>query len=195
VTGTTGATGPASANNALTLTAGPTVQLGGTLIQDTSVTFGGPLNNFALSFGNTVGPGVQANLKLNNTSAIVNNNANQTANAQFGGSVSNPLRVITANYTIANDDYTVLCNNATATAVVTISPPAANVSNKGRVYVIKRINGDVTGTTNDNCQVANVDGAATVALVAPNSGLFATQRSAVIIQSDGTQWWIIGGAP
>ncbi len=75
--------------------------------QNTSVTFGGA-SNFALSFGDNVGPGPSANVKLGNTAGI---SATQTANAQFGGSVSSPIRVVTGNYTLANDDYTVLCNN------------------------------------------------------------------------------------
>ena len=138
-TGATGATGSAAANNGLTLAAGPTVQLGGVLNQNTSVTFGGA-SNFALSFGDNVGPGPSANVRLGNTAGI---SATQTANAQFGGSVSSPIRVVTANYTLANDDYTVLCNNAANVAPVIITPPAAAASNKGRVYIVKRVNPDL----------------------------------------------------
>jgi hypothetical protein len=38
-----------------------------------------------------------------------------------------------------------------------ITPPAAAASNRGRVYIIKRVNPNISGT-NDNCAVANVDG-------------------------------------
>ena len=105
----TGATGPAgggttAADNGLTLAPGPTVQLGGVLNQNTSVTFGG-VSNFALSFGDNIGFGSSPNLRLGNTAGI---SATQTANAQFGGSVSAPIRVVTSNYTLAPDDYTVL---------------------------------------------------------------------------------------
>jgi hypothetical protein len=157
------------------------------LNQATNVTFGGA-SNFALSLGDNVGPGPSAGLKLGNTAGI---GAAQTANAQFGGSASYPVRTVTSNYTLANDDYTVLCNNAAALAPITITPPAAAASNKGRVYVVKRINPDVAGS-NDKCQVAGVDGTSDVVLNAPpNSGV---QESGVMIQSDGTQWWIIGSA-
>ncbi len=192
--GATGATGPAgggtsAADNGLTLNpVGPTVQLGGALNQNTSVTFGGA-SNFALSFGDNVGPGPSANVKLGNTAGI---SAAQTANAQFGGSVSSAIRVVTGNYTIANDDYTVLCNN-TSGSPVTITPPPAAPSNKGRVYVIKRVSADQIGT-NDRCEVANVDGlVAPVELNAPST--LTTYRSGLTIQSDGTQWWTVGVTP
>jgi hypothetical protein len=170
------------------LAAGPTVQLGGALNQNTSVTFGGA-SNFALSVGDNVGPGPSANVKLGNTAGI---SATQTANAQFGGSVSSPIRVVTGNYTLANDDYTVLCNNTAGVGPVTITPPAAAASNKGRIYIVKRVNPNASGT-NDRCEVANLDGAAgNVVLRGPSPGLLTTDVSGVTIQSDGTQWWIVG---
>jgi len=159
------------------------------LNQNTSVTFGGA-SNFALSFGDNVGPGPAANVRLGNTASIA---AAQTANAQFGGSVSYPVRIITANYTLANDDYTVLCNNAANVAVVTITPPAAGPTNRGRVYVVKRINPSAGGT-NDNCALANVEGVALRQLTEPG-GVSAGTPSGLIIQSDGSAWWIIGLAP
>jgi len=159
------------------------------LNQNTGVTFGGA-SNFALSFGDNVGPGPTANVKLGNTAGI---SAAQTANAQFGGSVSSPIRVVTGDYTIANDDYTVLCNNTAGVAPVTITPPAGDASNKGRVYIVKRVNPNVGGTTNSDCVVANVDGAVgNVVLNGPSPSLLTTNLSGVTIQSDGTQWWIVG---
>jgi hypothetical protein len=156
------------------------------LTQNTSVTFGGA-SNFALSFGDNVGPGPSANVRLDNTAGI---SATQTANAQFGGSVSSPIRVVTADYTLADDDYTVLCNNAANVAPVVITPPAAAASNKGRLYIVKRVNPDEIGT-DDDCAVANLDGVVgNVVLSAP--GTLTTQRSGVTIQSDGAQWWIVG---
>ncbi len=157
--------------------------------QNTGVTFGGA-SNFALSFGDNVGPGPSANVRLGNTAGI---SATQTANAQFGGSVSSAIRVVTADYTIADDDHTVLCNNAAGVAPLTITPPPAALSNKGRVYVIKRVSPDQVGT-NDRCEVANVDGlVAPVELNAPST--LTTYRSGLTIQSDGTQWWIVGVTP
>jgi hypothetical protein len=129
-------------------------------------------------------------VRLGNTAGI---SATQTANAQFGGSVSSAIRVVTANYTIADDDHTVLCNNAAGVAPLTITPPPAAPSNKGRVYVIKRVSADQIGT-NDRCEVANVDGlVAPVELNAPST--LTTYRSGLTIQSDGTQWWIVGVTP
>ncbi len=149
--------------------------------------FGGS-SNFALSFGDFVGVGSTANLKLANTASI---SATQTANAQFGGSVSSAIRVVNSSYALADDDYTVLVNN-TAGLPVIITPPAAAASNMGRVYIIKRVNPndpEVDGT----CEVANVDGTGeNVLLQGPNPGTLSTDVTGVTIQSDGTQWWIVG---
>ena len=156
-TGATGATGPTAANNGLSVSSSPTaVQLGGALIQDTAVTFS--TSNFALSLGDGVGPSSQPSLRLDNTPGI---SPLQTANAQFGGAVSYPVRVITAAYTIATDDHTVLCNNSAAPNIP-ITPPVASPTNKGRTYVVKRIN-----TAAGACSLQNVDGTATHALAAP----------------------------
>src|SRR5204862_6656675 len=109
----------------------------------------------------------------------------------FGGSVSSPIRVVTGNYTLANDDYTVLCNNTSGVNPVIITPPAAAASNKGRVYIVKRVNPNVGGTAADNCEVANLNGpAGNVVLNAP--GALTTYQTGVTIQSDGTGWWIVG---
>jgi hypothetical protein len=157
------------------------------LNQNTSVTFGGT-SNFALSLGDNVGPGPSANVRLGNTAGI---SATQTANTQFGGSVSAPIRVVTGNYTIADDDYTVLCNNAGGVTPIVISPPAAAASNIGRLYNIKRVNPN-TGGSNDACVLSNPDGVSgNLELSAPGPTLLTTERSGVTLQSDGTQWWIV----
>jgi hypothetical protein len=128
-------------------------------------------------------------VSLGNTAGI---SATQTANAQFGGSVSYAVRVVTAKtYTIANDDYTVLCNNSAGGAAITITPPPAAPSNTGRVYVVKRIN--VAGS---NCLLGSgVDGAAGTHTLSPPGTTTAGTASGYMIQSDGTTWWIIGFAP
>ncbi len=156
--------------------------------QNTGVTFGGA-SNFALSFGDNVGPGPSANVSLGNTAGI---SATQTANAQFGGSVSSAIRVVTGNYTLAADDYTVLCNNTANAGPVVITPPAAASSNKGRVYIVKRVNPNLSGT-NDRCEVANLDAVgANVVLRGPSPSSLTTDLTGVTIQSDGTQWWVVG---
>jgi hypothetical protein len=158
------------------------------LSQNTSVTFGG-ISNFALSFGDNVGPGPSANLRLGNTAGL---SAAQTANTQLGGSVSAPIRLVSGNYTLAVDDYTVLCNNAGAVTPIVISPPAAAASNMGRLYNVKRVHANIPGN-NDACVVANPDGASgNLELSAPGPTLLTTERSGVTLQSDGTQWWLVG---
>jgi hypothetical protein len=175
----------------LTLAPGPTVQLGGVLNQNTSVTFGGA-SNFSMSFGDNIGFGSSPNVRLANTAGI---SATQTANTQFGGSVSTPIRVVNSSYFLADDDHTVLCDNAAGLPGVVITPPAAAASNRGRIYIIKRVNSNVAGT-NDNCEVANIDGivgsVGNVVLQGPSPGTLTSDLVGVTIQSDGTQWWIVG---
>jgi hypothetical protein len=64
----------------------------------------------------------------------------------------------------------------------TVNLPAAAAGNTGRIYVVRRI-----GSGNNECNVSSVLGG-TVAL--DNGGA----RRAIIVQSDGSQWVIIGEA-
>jgi hypothetical protein len=156
------------------------------LNQNSSILFGGGANK--LSFGDIIGVGTSPNLSLGNTVGI---SAAQTANAQFGGSVSSAIRVVNSSYFLADDDHTVLCNNASGLPNVIITPPAPAASNRGRVYIIKRVNPNIEGT-NDNCLVANLNGVAgNVALQGPD-GALTTDLTGVTIQSDGANWWTVG---
>lgn len=87
------------------------------------------------------------------------------------------LNTITTTTTLDNTYYAVLCNSSSA---FTVNLPAA-ASNTGRVYYIKNIN---TGTvTVDGNASETIDGATTYAL--------STQYQAIMIVSNGTNWFII----
>ena len=85
----------------------------------------------------------------------------------------------TATYTATASDYTIVCNNAGA---MTVNLPAA-AGCSGRVYVIKKISGAALNVTVDANASETIDGALTRVLT--------TQYETVMIQSNGTSWYIL----
>ena len=157
-------------------------------MQDTAVGFG---SAFTFSLGDTVGPNTRPVARLADTGQL---GASATANAQFGGSMSYPIRSITANYAIGNDDHTIFCNNAAGLAQIDITLPAPGASNTGRVYTIKRVNpgGNADAIA---CFVAPVDGVVTPKKLFAPGGASAGSPSGITVQSDGVTWWVISIAP
>jgi hypothetical protein len=100
---------------------------------------------------------------------------------QVGGSVGTAIVTKTANYSASGNDYTILCNN-TAGAIQISLPTATGCA--GRIYVIKKIS-----PAGNNVTIAGyngtetIDGNTTYSLV--------PQYSNLMIQSDGTSWWIL----
>jgi hypothetical protein len=81
-------------------------------------------------------------------------------------------------YNVTASDYTVFCNVSSNDRTVNL--PSAS-GNAGRIYVVRRV-----GSGNDSCSVTGVAGG-TVIL---DNGITNTRR-AVMVQSDGSSWWII----
>jgi hypothetical protein len=96
------------------------------------------------------------------------------------GSLRLPITTKTATYTLDASDYTVVFDlNGNATANL---PDATTIP--GRIYVIKINRTSVTDTlTIDPNGAQTIDGNATIAIQC---------QYAVTIQSDGTNWRIIG---
>ncbi len=91
------------------------------------------------------------------------------------------LAAPSANYTVAKDDVTVL--GTSSAGGITITLPDATVS-KGRMLWIKKVDagaGALTIATSPNTQT--IDGAVTLAM--------ATQYEAVLLTSDGSNWYVI----
>ncbi len=124
----------------------------------------GATNNYALT--------VAANAGL----VGIGNNA-PTSTFHTGGSIANSITTKTATYTAA-EDYTILCS----TNSFTINLPAA-ASCSGRIYVIKNITAATTITVDGNGS-ETIDGATTQTLI--------VQYQSMMIQSDGSAWYIIG---
>ncbi len=106
--------------------------------------------------------------------------ATPNSQLQVNGSFSLPIKTsATATYTVTANDYTVLCNNSGG---VTLNlPTASGIS--GRIYVIKQLasSGTVTITPSGS---ETIDGAGSKAI--------STQYQSMTLQSDGSNWFVIG---
>ena len=102
---------------------------------------------------------------------------------QVAGSVSTAERTVTGSVTLDIADYTLFMNNS---AAATVSLPTA-VGINGRIYIVKKISATGGGrqVTVDGNGTETIDGALTVMLN--------TANEFVTVQSDGSNWQIIGG--
>lgn len=90
------------------------------------------------------------------------------------------IRTITATTAALSTDTTVLCNATTGAIVLTLPSAAGNT---GRIMAIKKIDSSANTVTAQGASSQNIDGA--------NTNVLSAQFAAILIQSDGTQWWII----
>lgn len=108
---------------------------------------------------------------------------------QVSGSFSTNIRTITANtsFTLAEDDHTIIVNTPApgsgATITMTVTVPPATAANRGRIYVIKRVNAG----TRLNLLLASTSGIDGATSITTSTTTVRTYQ----IQSDGATWWII----
>lgn len=91
------------------------------------------------------------------------------------GSVRLPARTVSADITVAPDDYTLIVNSAAALRTISL-PPASD--GNGRVLVIKRQGANGVNVVADGADA--IDGVGTLAL--------GTDNQTVMIQSTGSAW-------
>jgi hypothetical protein len=96
-------------------------------------------------------------------------NANSTLQVQ--GSISLPIRTITASTTVTGTDYTVLVN-------VTLPTPAASI--EGRIYIVKKIAG---GLSNDVTVSGAIEDGSSFSLY--------NDWTVLKVQTDGSKWYVI----
>lgn len=97
-----------------------------------------------------------------------------------GGSLSTAITTKTANYSVTSSDYTIICNNTSGS--ITIGLPAVSGC-AGRIYVIKKISASANNVVIDASGTEKIDGIATKTLT--------NQYESVMIQSDGTNWFVL----
>lgn len=132
---------------------------------------------------------LSGNLTVDTNTFFVDSSANRvgvkqsspTSSLHVDGSNARSYVTKTANYTMTENDYTVLCD--TTSGGFTITLPAASGC-AGRIYCIKKTigNSGVNNVTIDGNASETIDGLTTISLQC---------RSSVIIQSDGSNWWVL----
>jgi hypothetical protein len=97
------------------------------------------------------------------------------------GSFAAPISAKSADYTLTSTDYTIVFDCSTANKTANL-PDATTCA--GRIYVIKQINGASTyRVTLDGYSTQTIDGSTTWNAQSCNSS--------VVIQSDGSNWYVI----
>lgn len=119
-------------------------------------------------------------LPVKHTAAAVGSKLKAKWDESRAKGATNEIVTKTGAYTATASDYTILCD-ATAAAFTVMLPAAA--SEPGRIYVIKKIDASANAITIDGSGAETIDGAATKSL--------ATQWTTMMIQSNGTAWFIL----
>ncbi len=151
-----------TADNGLTKTAS-NVQLGGTLIQATTVTLGANNLNFATNSTGNVGI---------NTAA--------TSRFAVNGSFATAIATKTASYTATIEDHILIVDASGGARTITL-PTAAGIT--GRQYIIKKKDSSVNVVTIAADGSETIDGDATIAI--------SMQWQVRTLVSDGANWMII----
>jgi hypothetical protein len=152
-----------TADNGLTKTAS-NVQLGGTLIQNTTVT----LANFNMNFATT------------GTGNVGVNAATPNSKFQVNGSFATRIATKSANYTADATDHIIIVDASGGNRTITL-PSAVGLD--GRQYIIKKKDSSANSAIIAAAGSETIDGDATVSLT--------MQWSVRTIVSDGANWMII----
>lgn len=103
-------------------------------------------------------------------------NANSTL--QIQGSVSFPIRTVTASTTVTNTDYTLLVNATGGAVNITLPTPSAAIV--GRTCIIKKIAG---GLSNDVVVTGTIEDGTSFSLY--------NDWTVLKVQTDGSRWYVI----
>jgi hypothetical protein len=149
------------------------------------VIYGGTAAGSTLTLaGTSNGSPSGAHIILNGTGQGNVGIGTSTTNAKLtvNGSVSIPITTKTGSYGASTSDYTILCNAASA---MTITLPAIS-GTAGVTYVIKKIDSNTAYTV-------TVRGNSTEQFegVASGTKVLSRQYASIVVQSDGTSWWIL----
>lgn len=91
-----------------------------------------------------------------------------------------PIATKTSNYTITNNDGTIIADASSGNITITL-PPAADSSQ----FIFRIKKKDITANT------VMVDANASETIDSSSTYVLATVNEAITVQSDGTEWWII----
>jgi hypothetical protein len=102
------------------------------------------------------------------------------------GAVIKNIKTITQpHYEVADDDYSIMCDTIDNSIAITL-PPACN--NVGRVLIIKKANTDKYNLRSYPLAIKTPEGRIDIS----KEIIIKMNSSSRTVQSDGTNWWIIG---
>ena len=106
----------------------------------------------------------------------------ETGTGGGGGSVTTPvpIRTETSAYSVASNDYVILCD--ASSSAFTVSLPAA-AAKKGKIYQIKKIDSSANKVTLDPDGAETIDGCTTIDIT--------MQYDSLMVVSDNANWHII----
>jgi len=110
----------------------------------------------------------------------VSGNIKSTGNLEVGGGVRFELKTITTDYTVLEEDYTIILNASGGNVTATVPDPST-ADNKGQVYVLKAVN--IDNTAKVSTAGGTIDGA--------SDYTFTSLYESITIQSDGSNYHII----
>jgi hypothetical protein len=119
-------------------------------------------------------------MRINGAGNVGINDPTPSSTLQLRGSLGLPVTTKTSGGTVASTDFSTICNNTSGSITVNL-PTAAGI--QGRIYVIKKISAAGNNVTIDGFGSETIDGGMTYSIT--------TQYSYVMIQSDGTNWYIL----
>jgi len=97
-----------------------------------------------------------------------------------GGSLSTSTNTVSTDTTLVSTQYSIFVDAIAAPRIITL-PTAA--TSRGRIYVIKKIDTSANSVTIKANGSELIDGT--------NTKVISTQNTAIMLQSDGTFWWIL----
>lgn len=120
-------------------------------------------------------------LRITGAGSVGVNSTSPNSTLFIRGSFATSIITRTASATLAATNFSTVCNNSTGAATMTL-PTAAGIA--GRVYILKK-----TSAAGNNVTVAGYNGVETI----DGSTTYAitNQYSYLMIQSDGTNWYIL----
>ena len=102
------------------------------------------------------------------------------------GAVYHNIKTVTdPEYDVTDDDYTILCN-AVKNQIIVNLPAACN--NRGRMLIIKKTNTDKYSIKSHPVRVRVSEGTIDI----NDERVMKMNYSSRILQSDGTNWWVVG---
>jgi hypothetical protein len=131
--------------------------------------------------------GIQNRMSILHNGYIGINNQTPGSHLTLGGSMSLPIISITntnSPYLLNDTHYTIVCNITSGNITITLPLNTSSIS--GRIYVLKQYKSSGSFTLNINPNGSNID------MVSTNPYVVNTLLSFIKLQSNGTNWWIVG---